>query len=212
MTRLTHTTRSPYNPDAAAPNGTMLGSAVPEVSRLEIQSVDHDPHNARFQSIVLSSLDAAHNLAWWLTRDEQEAADVVQEACLKAWRFFPGFRGGDGKCWLLSIVRTTVLSRARLRRKGAMIADVAGPEAPSAPRTDEPLAPLLQAADRQTINDAIASLSDTFREVLVLRDVEGLSYAQIATVLGAPVGTVMSRLSRARDAARDALRAGLGKG
>ncbi len=160
---------------------------------------------------MLSNLDAAHNLAWWLTRDEHEAADAVQDACLKAWRFFSGFRGGDGKSWLLSIVRTTVLSRARQGRVAMLVGDADERLAAPGAHADEPIAPLLRRADRRIINDAVASLPDALREVLVLREIEDLSYAQIATVVGTPVGTVMSRLSRARDAARAALRARLGK-
>lgn len=173
--------------------------------------MDQDERSAAFRAIVLSNLDAAHNLAWWLTHDEHEAADAVQDACLKAWRSFAAFRGGDAKAWLLSIVRTTVISRKRRERSVATPAAATRAEEAAAPRNDNPIAPLLHAVDRRLVDQAIASLPDSFREVLVLREMEGLSYAQIAIVVGAPIGTVMSRLSRARDAARELLRARIGK-
>jgi RNA polymerase sigma-70 factor, ECF subfamily len=184
----------------------MLPSVEKSHSIWERPRVDHDALNARFQTIVLSNLDAAHNLAWWLTRDDHEAADVVQDACMKAWRNIAAFRGGDSKAWLLSIVRTTAYSRMRQRRPVAHLdEDALNLRNSSDARSQEPLTELLRQADREIINQAIMVLPDTYREVLVLRDLEGLSYAHIAAVIEIPVGTVMSRLSRARDAVRDAL-------
>jgi RNA polymerase sigma-70 factor (ECF subfamily) len=173
--------------------------------------VDQVALGADFRSVVLSNLDAAHNLAWWLTRDEHEAADVVQEACLKAWRFFGDYRGGDAKSWLLSIVRTTAATRKRRRREDTVSEEAPETGARAPAGSDDPIRPLLRQVDGHMVNQTIASLPDPFREVLVLREVEGLSYAQIAAVVGVPVGTVMSRLARARDAARDLLRARLEK-
>jgi RNA polymerase sigma-70 factor, ECF subfamily len=203
--------RPPLEARPPAPGNTIPAPSARLAPGPPRTGVNHDASTPRFQSLILSNLDAAHNLAWWLTRDEHEAADIVQESCLKAWRFFPDFRGGDAKSWLLSIVRTTAISRKRQRRDITMGDDAPEIAGTIHAHTADPLAPLLQAADRQLVSDTIASLPDSFRELLVLREMEGLSYAQIAIVLAIPVGTVMSRLSRARDAARDRLRAKLAK-
>ena len=167
--------------------------------------------SARFRSIVLSNLDAAHNLAWWLTRNEHDAADVVQDACVKAWRFFGDFRGeggvggADGKAWLLRIVRTTAATIRRGSRERPISLEAAGADTAGPERRPDPGASMALATNALAVNEAIESLPEPLREILILRDVEGLSYAQIATVLEAPPGTVMSRLSRARDALRDAM-------
>ncbi len=152
----------------------------------------------RFEGAVLPHLDAAYNLARWLTRDRQDAEDVVQEAYLRAFRFFGSFHGGDSRPWFLAIVRNTC--HDWLRRRAVF--DQATPfdeeihSAQHGPETPEAL--LLQRADRDALNQALATLPIPLREVLVLRELEGLSYKAIAAVAGVPVGTVMSRLSRAR--------------
>ncbi len=159
------------------------------------------PDLAAFQRLVLGNLDAAHNLAWWLVRNDAEAADVVQEACLKAWRGFSGFRGGDGCSWLLAIVRTTAYTRMRRGEvENAVLARKAELGGTSDTRADQ-----VNRFDGEAVRGAMAQLLAAQREVLVLCDLEGLSYAQIGLVIGAPVGTVMSRLSRARDALRERL-------
>jgi RNA polymerase sigma-70 factor (ECF subfamily) len=156
------------------------------------------PDLAAFQRLVLSNLDAAHNLAWWLVRNEAEAADIVQEACLKAWRGFGGFRGGDGCSWLLAIVRTTAYSQMR---RGE-VEDVAMARKAGTERAGEAEP---RRFDGEAVRAAMARLAAPQREVLVLCDLEGLTYAQIGLVIGVPAGTVMSRLSRARDALRERL-------
>jgi RNA polymerase sigma-70 factor (ECF subfamily) len=158
-----------------------------------------------FERLVMAHLDAAHNLAWWLTQDSEAAADVVQDACLKAWRAFPTLRSQDGRAWLLTIVRTTAYSRLRRRPEPEPL-----PEDAAAPRV-EPLAGRLAQIDSAEIEAALAAIPSAHREVLVLRDLEGLTYAQIALVIGVPAGTVMSRISRARDALRRRLEGSLGK-
>ena len=152
--------------------------------------------------------DAAYNLARWLTRNDHDAEDVVQEACLRALRYFEGFHGGEGRAWLLTIVRHTCYSWLEKNRptevsagfdESASTADRAGfdPDMMAA-EGGNPEAIALQNAHRRILDQAIAALPLGFREVLILRELEDLSYKEIARVIDAPVGTVMSRLARAR--------------
>ncbi len=154
------------------------------------------PANDLFEQVLLPHLDAAYNLARWLTRNDQDAEDVVQEAYLRALRFFGSFRGGDGRPWLLAIVRNAC--HDWLRGRGAIDQTSFDEEIHSEDRTDSPETLLLRRRDRETLQRALAALPVALREVLVLRELEGLSYKNIAEVLGVPIGTVMSRLSRAR--------------
>jgi RNA polymerase sigma-70 factor (ECF subfamily) len=158
-----------------------------------------------FEQVVLPHLDAAYNLARWLTRREHDAEDVVQEAYLRAFNAFEQFHGGDARCWLLTIVRNacyTWLTRNRERAPATSfdeaLHDVATCEF-------DPQAILQQHADRDTLRRAIDELPVEFREVLILRELEELSYQQIASVADLPVGTVMSRLARARQRLGQAL-------
>ncbi len=156
------------------------------------------PPQSLFEQALLPHLDAAYNLARWLTRDEDAAQDVVQEAYLRALRFFGGFQGGDGRPWLLAIVRNTC--HDWLRRRGT--SDETTPfdeeiHSGDAPR-ETPESLLIERASREALERALAALPVAWREVIVLRELEGLSYRQIAEVAGVPVGTVMSRLARAR--------------
>ena len=151
----------------------------------------------RFERAVLPHLDASYNLARWITRNDHDAQDVVQEAVLRAYRFFDGLRG-EAKPWLLAIVRNSCLSWLQVNRP----ADLAGFDdrfveaQPSDEDGPETLA--IRAFDRRMLNEAIAALPAQFREVLVLRELEDLSYREIARVADVPIGTVMSRLARAR--------------
>lgn len=156
------------------------------------------PAGDLFEQVLLPHLDAAYNLARWLTRDEQDAQDVVQEAYLRALRFFGGFRGGDGRPWLLAIVRNTCHDwlRSRGRPDQVVTFDEQIHSEDGAGQTPETL--LLRQRDKETLQHALAAMPVPLREVLVLRELEGLSYKAIAEVLGVPIGTVMSRLSRAR--------------
>jgi RNA polymerase sigma-70 factor (ECF subfamily) len=165
-----------------------------------------------FHECVLAHLDAGYNLARWMLRDEHLAGDALQEAALKAWRRFETFQGGDGKTWLLAIVRTSVIDLMRQKRRD-LAGTLDGQDAwASAEKTDSsPLSSLLRREHAGAVNDAVWNLPEAMREILVLREIEGLSYAQIAQVLEVPVGTVMSRISRARDAAAAALREKLTK-
>ena len=164
--------------------------------------------HARFAAAVLPHLDAAYNLARWLVRDAHDAQDVVQDALVRALRHFDGFRGGDPRPWLLAIVRNTAFAWLGARRPNevevpddeldAALADGAPPADP------ESLA--IRRAQRREIDEAIAALPIAFRETLILRELEELSYREIAQVLDVPMGTVMSRLSRARHLLAVALR------
>ena len=149
-------------------------------------------------------LDAAYNLARWLAREPGDADDVVQEAMLRAWRAYDGRRGADAKPWLLAIVRNCFLSAAERRtREAGRRADgdaEARLAAVPAPEADGPLAASMRAQETRALDAALGALPADFREVLVLRELEDLSYREIATVLEVPVGTVMSRLARARGA------------
>ena len=158
--------------------------------------------NSRFEAEVLPYLDAAYSLARWLVRDEHVAEDVVQDAYLRAFRYFGSFRGDDARPWLLGIVRNCCYSWfAQQKRTLEFERDVEDADAPSLDGEDRPQTPetlLMQKLERAQVTAAIASLPLAFREVLVLREIEELSYEDIARVLDIPKGTVMSRLSRAR--------------
>jgi RNA polymerase sigma-70 factor (ECF subfamily) len=165
-----------------------------------------DDRKRRFELLALPHLDAAYNLARWLVGNASEAEDVVQEAYLRAYRYFDTYQGGDVRPWLLTIVRNCFSTLARHSRSGrtSYVAELptenAGqPQEPlrSIPARD-PEALLLHGADTERVNALMLELPPDYREVLLLREVEELSYRQIAEVVGVPVGTVMSRLARAR--------------
>ena len=166
---------------------------------------------ARFNEIAVPHLDAAYNLARWLTRNEHDAEDVVQEAYLRAFRFFDGYRGGDARAWVLKIVRHTCFTWLARNRPVELVAaseeeideeralaGADGAVAPSAAAAKDPETLLLERLDSQLLERLIGKLPPLYREVLVLREIEDLSYREIAEVLTLPVGTVMSRLARAR--------------
>jgi len=151
-----------------------------------------------FEEAVLPHLDAAYNLARWLTRNDADAQDVVQDAYLRALRFFGGFRGSDARAWLLTIVRNTCYTFLKRSKSRELISDFA--EAAYARESGEPDPEMVQLMKAQTqlVTEAIEKLPIEFREVVVLRELEELSYKEIAEVTGIPIGTVMSRLARAR--------------
>src|SRR5258705_720930 len=153
---------------------------------------------ASFEKAVLPHLDAAYNLARWLTRDDADAEDVVQEACLRAFRFFGGFHGEDGRAWLLGIVRNT--SSTWMQRNRSPGLNMPLDDEPYEVKSNDlnPEALLLQKVDAQMLRQAVEELPVEFREVLVLRELDEMSYKQIAVVADLPLGTVMSRLARAR--------------
>ncbi len=151
---------------------------------------------AAFEEAVAPHLGAAWNLARWLLRDATDAEDVLQESIARSLSHFEGFRGGNPRAWLLAIVRNTCYRFLEARGKApaefdeeAHVIDLPLPE---------PERQLLRSVEAKEINDAVAALQPEFREAFVLRELEGLSYKEIAAVAGIPIGTVMSRLSRAR--------------
>ena len=174
--------------------------------------MDELEQQTRFEEQVMPHLDAAYNLARWLTRNEQDAEDVVQDACLRAFKFIGGFRGGSSRSWLLTIVRNTCYSWLEKNRKH---------EFATAPDDDlhaveddspNPEAMLLQSANRQMVREAVEGLPVEFRGVIVLREMEGMSYKEIAEIEKVPIGTVMSRLARARKILHDCLVRQIDKG
>jgi RNA polymerase sigma factor (sigma-70 family) len=150
-----------------------------------------------FDEAVLPHLDAAYNLARWLTRNDQDADDVTQEACLRAFKYWKGFSGRDCRPWLLAIVRNTFYSWLRARSAQPALTDD-GEMEDIADSIPDPERALIRNVDRNMLKAALEDLAVEFREAIVLREMEGLSYKEIADIAGVPIGTVMSRLARAR--------------
>jgi RNA polymerase sigma-70 factor (ECF subfamily) len=158
-----------------------------------------------FEQAVMPHLDAAYNLARWLTHNVEDAEDAVQDAYLRAFRFFPGFRGGDARPWLMKIVRNTCytwLHSNRPLQQAAEFDELLFPPDTHAPNPEQAA---LQNSDGALVRQALEQLPPKFRELLVLREIEGLSYREIAEITGTPAGTVMSGLSRARAQLREIL-------
>ena len=153
---------------------------------------------SRFEKAVLPHLDAAYNLARWLTHNNHDAEDVVQEAYLRAFKFFGGFRGGDSRSWLLTIVRNTCYTWLR-QNQPHELTTVFDEEIHSVGSdATNPETIILESVDNELLRQALEELPVEFREAIVLRELEGLSYKEIANITDLPVGTVMSRLARAR--------------
>src|SRR5437762_4801555 len=164
-----------------------------------------------FEAIILPHLDAAHNLARWLLRNEDDAQDVVQEAYLRAFKSFGGFHGSNGRAWLLTIVRNT--SYTLLKKNHAVDLTTTFDEEihGSGHESVSPATILEHAEDAELVKQAMDELPAEFREILVLRHQEGLSYKEIAEIAQIPLGTVMSRLARARDKLKEYLAARMSK-
>jgi RNA polymerase sigma factor (sigma-70 family) len=167
---------------------------------------DEQQRITRFESTVLCHLDAAYNLARWLAHDANDAEDIVQESCLRAFRSIDSVRSADARCWLLSIVRNTSYTWLKKNRQRGpkfiaddLMNDIPGDDA------NDPAVELLRRADREMLNQTLEQLPVEYREVMVLREFEGLSYQQIAEIAQIPIGTVMSRLARARQRLQTAL-------
>jgi RNA polymerase sigma-70 factor (ECF subfamily) len=160
---------------------------------------------ARFEQVVLPHLDSAYNLARWLTGNEHDAEDVVQDAYLRAVKFFNSFRGGDARPWLITIVRRVCYDWLQRNRSHKALA-VFDEELHSDPGASlDPAQLALRNEDQEMLRQALAELPVEFREILVLRELEGLSYKEIAAITALPPGTIMSRLSRARERLRQCL-------
>jgi RNA polymerase sigma-70 factor (ECF subfamily) len=163
-----------------------------------LSSMDEETKLALFEQTIVPHLNAAYNLARWLTRNQHEAEDLVQEAYLRAFRFFDGFHGGDGRAWLLAVVRNTCLTWLRRNKSSAssvefneeVHAPAGGPESVE----DQ----LVKTAKIDALRKCVESLPVEYREIIVMRELEELSYREIAEAAGVPIGTVMSRLSRGR--------------
>jgi RNA polymerase sigma-70 factor (ECF subfamily) len=161
-------------------------------------SFTESPRLTEFERQVLPHLDAAYNLARFLMRNDQNAEDVVQEAALRAFRFFDSFRGENSRAWFLSIVRNTAFTALKRNRMDeetvAFDEELHGGQIPA---LDAGIA-LDRAQDRLAVRAAIEQLPAEFREAITLRELEGMSYKEIADIAGVPIGTIMSRLARAR--------------
>ena len=178
--------------------------------------MDPESKIERFERLILPHLDMAHDLARWLTRNDIDAQDVLQTACLRAFQYFDKFDGENPAAWLLAIVRNTCITWMKRNRSREeltdtdLVSDRAGSETEpllgggSRELAKDPETHLLEGRDRSRINELVAKLPPEFREVIVLREIEDLSYREIADVVGIPIGTVMSRLSRARKLLQDA--------
>jgi RNA polymerase sigma-70 factor (ECF subfamily) len=180
--------------DAGPSAGAEQALARPE----EVSEIDG---RQRFERLVLPHLDAAYNFARWLTRDDHRAQDIAQEAVLRALRFFGGFRGENARPWLLSIVRNTYFGTLKALQREELRPDLDDESADSVGDAAYELDPSLALErkwNRERVTRALERLPTEFREILVLREMEDLSYKQIADVAEIPIGTVMSRLSRAR--------------
>jgi RNA polymerase sigma factor (sigma-70 family) len=153
---------------------------------------------ALFEELALPQLDAVHNFARWLTRNDDEAEELVQETFLRALRYFDSYRGSDAKAWLFAICRNTCLTwRSNRRQTSATEAFDEGTHSPMAVIRDQEQR-MIDAGQMETLHHCIEMLPLEYREVLIMRELEEMSYRQISEVMAIPVGTVMSRLSRAR--------------
>lgn len=177
--------------------------------RVQMRSTDTMSRNSRFEQLILVHLDSAYNLARWLTRSDADAQDVVQEASLRAYKYFDRFQGEKPAAWFFAIVRNTCYTWLRGNRPsqetyGIETDDIGNfksatlPEGGGLALTADPEALLIERRERQSLNELIADLPLQYREIIVLREFEDLSYREIAAIAGIPIGTVMSRLSRAR--------------
>jgi len=156
------------------------------------------PELTRFEQTVLPHLDAAYNLARWLTGNEHDAEDVVQESYLRAVKFFRGFHGESARPWLLAIVRNTCYTWLRRNRMDEPTTELDDSTQVIDPSSANPESILLAAARTELVRQALEALPPGFREIVILRELEGMSYKEIADIASIPVGTVMSRLARAR--------------
>lgn len=160
--------------------------------------VDANEKQTRFEANILPHLDAAYNLARWLTRSEHDARDVLQDACLRAFKFLDGFHGTNSRSWLLAIVRNAAYSWLKKNRHHELLNAW---DEETHPLEDEAVNPhclFEQKANREMVLSALDELPVEFREITILRELEGMSYKEIADITGVPMGTVMSRLARAR--------------
>ena len=166
---------------------------------------------AQFEAVALPLFGTAYNLARWLVRNDRDAEDVVQEAYLRAFRFFGGYRGGDSRSWLLTIVRNTCYTWLQQNRSRELTDPIEDKLEELGVSAENPETLLLQNVDAQLVRKALEELPIEFREVLIMREMEELSYKEISTIAELPIGTVMSRLARGRKRLRELLLLPMGK-
>lgn len=159
----------------------------------------------RFENMVLPHLTSCYNLAHWIMGNPQDAEDMVQEAALRAYQYFAGFQGGNTRAWLLTIVRNTCYTALRQQRGQGVFVELDEELAEGERPSSSPELSLQQRTDHRMVRRALENLPTEYRELIVLRELEGLSYKEIAGVAGIPLGTVMSRLARARKQLRACL-------
>ena len=153
----------------------------------------------QFGELVLPHLDAGYNLARWLTRNSQDAEDVVQDACVRALKYLGALRGSDARAWFLTIVRNAFYDWSKRNRPAQEVPDDGSTlDLAEDPTAIDPEQAAVRSSDARVLSEAIEQLPDAFREVLILRELEDLSYKEIARIANIPIGTVMSRLARAR--------------
>jgi RNA polymerase sigma factor (sigma-70 family) len=175
------------------------------------QDTAQEQELASFETLMLPHLDAAYNLAKWLLRNEDDARDVVQEAYLRALKSFGGFHGSNGRPWLLTIVRNTAYNLIKKNQTVHLTTTFDEEEHVVDRESASPATLVEHAEESELVRKAIDQLPDEFREILVLRHLEGLSYKEIADVAHLAPGTVMSRLARARAKLREFLKPDIGK-
>jgi len=158
-----------------------------------------------FEQVVMPHLDAAYNLARWLVRNVHDAEDIVQEAYLRAFRYFGGYQGGDSRAWVLKIVRNTSYSFLEKNRPADLGVEFDEKIHPAETTQPDAETMLLKSVESRMLREALEELPVNFREILVLRELEGMSYKDIAEVMGVPIGTVMSGLARGRGQLRECL-------
>jgi RNA polymerase sigma-70 factor (ECF subfamily) len=166
---------------------------------------------AQFEAVALPLFGAAYNLARWLVRNDRDAEDVVQEAYLRAFRFFGGYRGGDSRSWLLTIVRNTCYTWLQQNRSRELTDPIEDKLEELGVNAENPETLLLQNVNAELVRRALEELPIEFREVLIMREMEELSYKEISTIAELPIGTVMSRLARGRKRLRELLLSPMGK-
>jgi RNA polymerase sigma-70 factor, ECF subfamily len=152
----------------------------------------------RFEALVLPHLDSAYNLARWLTRDSQDAHDVVQDACVRALKYLGSLERSDARAWFLAIVRNAFYDWVSRNRPAEIVHDENAVDAAVDVTSSSPEQAAVRTAELRALSDAVAALPIQYREVLILRELEELSYKEIASIADIPIGTVMSRLARAR--------------
>jgi RNA polymerase sigma factor (sigma-70 family) len=210
FTAWTHNKRTKRSGPNGYSESFLRGSEIRE--QVNNTEIDQQRKLKLFEECVLPHLNAAYNLARWLTRNEHDAQDVVQESYLRAFRFFDSYRGGDGKSWLMAVVRNTCITWRRHEKRDVSnepFDEMAHSSGRQAPNQEEKL---VDSSRMSVLRNCIEMLPSEFREVLVMRELEEMSYRQISEVADLPVGTVMSRLSRARKRLEEcAIRSEMGK-